>query len=215
MKYKLAIFDMDGTTLNTLEDLAGSLNYALRQFGFPERTVDEVRSFVGNGVRLLVERGVPAGCLADETEQVYEAFSRHYMVHCCDRTKPYDGILEILKTLRGNGVLAAVVSNKPDGAVQELCTRYFENLFQVSVGEREGVKKKPAPDSVNEVLRQLAIQKEDAVYIGDSEVDIMTAKNAGMDCISVEWGFKDRMFLVENGAERIVSSPAELAEMIL
>lgn len=215
MKYKLAVFDMDGTTLNTLEDLAGSLNYALRQFGFPERTVDEVRSFVGNGVRLLVERGVPEGCSDVETEQVYEAFSSHYMVHCCDSTKPYDGIPEVLAALRENGVLTAVVSNKPDGAVQELCAKYFANLFQVSVGEREGVRKKPCPDSVNEVLRQLNIRKEEAVYIGDSEVDIMTAKNAGMDCISVEWGFKDQTFLKENGAEIIVSSPAELTDIIL
>ncbi|MDE6626028.1 MAG: HAD family hydrolase [Lachnospiraceae bacterium] len=215
MKYKLAIFDMDGTTLNTLDDLAGSLNYALRQFGFPERTIDEVRSFVGNGVRLLVERGVPEGCSAAETEQVYEAFSSHYMVHCCDSTRPYDGILELLAVLRENGVLAAVVSNKPDGAVQELCSKYFSNLFQVSVGEREGVGKKPCPDSVNEVLKQLKVQKEEAVYIGDSEVDIMTAKNAEIDCVSVEWGFKNHTFLQENGAEIIVSSPAELIDIIL
>lgn len=215
MKYKLAVFDMDGTTLNTLDDLAGSLNYALRQCGFPERTVDEVRNFVGNGVRLLVERGVPADCPEDKTEQVYEHFSRHYMVHCCDSTKPYDGILDVLADLRENGVLTAVVSNKPDKAVKELCARYFDNLFLVAVGEREGVRKKPCPDSVNEVLKQLGVQKEEAVYIGDSEVDIMTAGNAGMDCISVEWGFKDRAFLEENGAGIIVSAPAGLTDILL
>ncbi len=214
MNYTLAVFDMDGTILDTLEDLAASLNFALKGEGFPTRTLDEVRNFVGNGVRKLVERGVPGTASAAEIDEVYAAFIVHYKEHCADSTRPYDGILSLLKQLKKAGCKTAVVSNKADFAVKELCVRYFDGLFDAAVGERPGVKKKPAPDSVNEVLRLLSKDKADTVYIGDSEVDIETADNAGLSCISIDWGFRDRGFLIAHGAKFIVSAPEELARMV-
>lgn len=215
MRYKLAVFDMDGTILNTLEDLADSTNYALRVNGLPERTIDEVRRFVGNGIRLLIERAVPNGSEAELTDKVFETFKDYYKTHCAVKTKPYDGIKDVLSALRKAGCLTAVVSNKADFAVQDLCHDYFEELFDIAVGEREGIKKKPAPDSVFEVLSKLNINKEDAVYIGDSDVDFATSVNAGMDVIMVGWGFRDEEFLREKGAERIIKQPSEILDIIL
>ena len=214
MKYKLAIFDMDGTILDTLEDLSASLNYALRLSGFEERTLAEVRSFVGNGIRKLVERGVPAGTSEAEIDRVFADFSAHYKLHCADKTKPYDGIRELLLELRSRGMKIAVVSNKADFAVQELCRQYFEQIFDAAVGEQNVVRKKPAPDSVNTVLEKLEICRTNAVYIGDSEVDIETAKNAQMDCIAVDWGFRDREYLKNVGAKIIVSDPESLLTLL-
>ena len=174
MRYKLAVFDMDGTILNTLEDLADSTNYALKANGLPERTIDEVRRFVGNGIRLLIERAVPA----DSEPELFETFKKYYKTDCAVKTRPYDGIKEVLVSLRKAGCLTAVVSNKADFAVQDLCKDYFDGLFDFAVGEREGIKKKPAPDSVYEVLTKLKTKKEDAVYIGDSDVDFATSVNA-------------------------------------
>lgn len=215
MNYRLAIFDLDGTILNTLEDLAASGNYALRKNGLPERTVDEVRSFVGNGIRKYMERAVPSGSSETLIARVHADFTEHYAKHCADRTKPYDGIPELLGVLRGAGMQAAVVSNKADYGVQTLVDTYFPGLFDAAVGEREGVRRKPAPDSVLAVLRQLAVPPEEAVYIGDSDVDIDTARNAGIPCISVDWGFRTTEFLLDHGAKRIVSAPAELAGLLL
>lgn len=214
MKYKLVIFDMDGTILDTLSDLADSMNYALRCFGLAERTVDEVRSFVGNGIRRLVERAVPANTSPAIIDQVHENFTAYYKDHCADKTKPYDGICELLSELKRRNVLLAVVSNKADYAVQILCEQYFNDIFDASAGERAGVRKKPEPDSVNAVLEVLGIDRRDAVYIGDSDVDIQTARNAGMDCISVSWGFRDTEFLKEKGAQIIVKTPQEILEYI-
>lgn len=210
MKYKLAIFDLDGTILNTLDDLADSTNYALRENGLPERTVQEVRCFVGNGIRKLIERAVPAGTQTEQTDRVHESFTAHYKAHCADKTRPYDGVIELLRALRAAGCRTAVVSNKADYGVQTLCQDYFPGLFDMAVGEREGIRKKPSPDSVNEVLQRLCTARADAVYIGDSDVDIETAKNAGLDCISVEWGFRGREFLLEHGAARLVKEPGEI-----
>lgn len=207
MKYKLAIFDMDGTILNTLDDLADSTNYALRENSLPERTIGEVRSFVGNGIRKLIERAVPAGSDTAQIDRVHESFTAHYKVHCADKTRPYDGMIELLRDLRAAGCMTAVVSNKADYGVQTLCRDYFPGLFDMAVGEREGIRKKPSPDSVNEVLEKLGVPRAAAVYIGDSDVDIETAKNAGLDCIAVEWGFRDREFLMEHGAVRLVREP--------
>ena len=215
MLCELAIFDLDGTILNTLEDLADSLNAALKAYGFPERTLEEVRCFVGNGIRRLIERGVPAGTPEEEIVRVHERFTAHYKVHCADKTRPYPGINDLLKNLRQAGCRTAVVSNKADYAVQELCEQYFPGVFDAAVGERAGILKKPAPDSVNEVLRRLNVTKENAVYIGDSEVDIATARNAQMRSILVDWGFRDRSFLVEQGAETIVSSPEEIERLLM
>lgn len=214
MSYKLAIFDMDGTTLNTIDDLAASLNYALKECGLPLRTTKEVLGFVGNGIRLLIERGVPSGTSIDVTDKVFQYFSDHYKIHCADKTKPYDGIINLLETLRKMNILTAVVSNKADYAVQSLCSQYFKGLFSVAAGEKTGIRKKPAPDAVNAILQELSINRTDAVYIGDSEVDIETAKNAGMDCIAVEWGFRERTFLKEHGAKIIVSDTQQLLHLI-
>lgn len=211
MKYELAIFDLDGTLLNTLEDLADSMNAVLQQSGYPQRSLTEVRNFVGNGIRKLVERSVPEGTKSEEVVRMYETFLIHYKEHCADKTKPYDGIMELLSKLQDNGVILAVVSNKADAAVKALCAQYFPGVFHEAVGERMGIARKPAPDTVNEVLKNLQIKKEKAVYIGDSEVDVQTAKNAGLDCIAVSWGFRDVSVLKAAGAETIVSVPEEVS----
>lgn len=215
MNYQLAIFDLDGTVLDTLQDLADSLNYALKSQNMPPRTIDEVCRFVGNGMGLLIQRGVPAGTDPKAEARVLECFHAHYKEHCFDATRPYTGIPELLSTLRRKAVLTAVVSNKADYGVQELCARYFPGLFDLAVGERTGVRKKPCPDSVLEVLNALSVDRQNAVYIGDSDVDIDTAKNAGMDCISVDWGFRSREFLLAHGASRIVSAPEELERLLI
>ena len=213
-KYKLAIFDLDGTLLETLEDLHDSTNHALVSQGLPPRTLDEVRRFVGNGIHKLIERAVPEGSSSETVEQVFEEFKTWYAVHCNDKTSAYDGIKEMLLALRKAGVRTAVVSNKADFGVQTLCKTYFSGLLDVAVGQREGIRLKPAPDSVNEVLRLLEIRREDAVYIGDSDVDIDTARNAGMDCISVTWGFRRREFLLEHGAVILADKPENIEEII-
>ena len=214
MKYDLLIFDLDGTILDTLEDLKLSTNYALTFHGFPERTLDEVRRFVGNGIGKLIERAVPAGTPEKETQRVLATFKRHYGAHCADHTKPYEKIPEFLKAVRESGCQTAVVSNKADFAVQELCEQYFPGMFDFVVGEREGIRRKPCPDSVNEVLKTLRKTKEQAVYVGDSDVDVETAKNAGMPVIGVSWGFRGRKFLEEHGAERIADEPEDLWKFI-
>ena len=214
MKYELAIFDMDGTILDSLNDLYVSVNYALKEASMPARTFDEVRQFVGNGVTKLIQRSVPAGTSEEDTEKVFNIFSDHYIVHCSDTTKPYDGIPEILAWLRENDVKTAVVSNKADPAVQELYKQYFDGQFDIAVGERPGIRKKPAPDAVITILNELGVDKSKAVYIGDSDVDVNTAKNAEMDCIAVAWGFRSVEFLKENGAETIVYNADELASLL-
>ncbi|MCX4270045.1 MAG: HAD family hydrolase [Lachnospiraceae bacterium] len=215
MRYRLVVFDMDGTILDTLEDLTDSVNYALGCLGFPIRSKQEVCGFVGNGIRKLIEQAVPKGTEKVLTDRVYQVFREYYRGHCAEKTQPYSGILPLLEELRRAGRKTAVVSNKADFAVQELCSRYFNGLFDTAVGEREGILRKPAPDSVYEVLRRLGVAKEEAVYIGDSDVDIETARNVGMDEIAVEWGFRTREFLEEKGAKRIVSLPAQIAEIVL
>lgn len=214
MKYMIAIFDLDGTILNTLEDLSDSTNYALKTYGYPERTMDEVRQFVGNGIRKLMERAVPEGTPVEEIDRVHETFTAHYKVHCADKTRPYDGIMELLQNLKKDGCKLAVVSNKADYGVQELCKQYFDGVFDFAVGEREGIRKKPAPDSVNEVLKTLGCSRDRAVYIGDSDVDIQTAANAQMDHIIVEWGFRDVQFLISQGAKVLVEKPEEILEIV-
>lgn len=213
--YKLAVFDMDGTILDTLEDLKDSTNFALEKCGYPTRSYDEVRRFVGNGIRKLIERAVPEGLTVEQIDRVHEVFTEHYKVHCADKTKAYDGIKPLLEKLRASGVKTAVVSNKADYGVQELCKEYFDGLFDYAVGEREGIRRKPAPDAVNEALRVLGMNKSEAVYIGDSDVDFETAKNAELPCISVLWGFRDEEFLREKGATLFVHDPAEIYDIIM
>ena len=215
MKYKLAIFDLDGTLLDTLDDLADSLSHTLAAAKLPPRTRDETRRFVGNGIHKLIERAVPAGSPDALIDNIEREFRGYYKLHCADKTKPYDGIIELIDRLRANGCKTAVVSNKGDFAVQELVEQYFPGRLDCAVGERAGVRTKPAPDSVNAVLEQLRVNRADTVYIGDSDVDIDTAKNAGMDSISVLWGFRDREFLTEHGAMRFVTTPREIGDIIL
>ena len=195
--YQAIIFDLDGTLLNTLQDLAASTNYALSYMGFPTRTLAEVRKFVGNGVAKLIERAVPLGTAPEAISETLGIFKAHYAEHCEDTTAPYEGITALLDALLAEGKTIAVVSNKIDSAVSVLCKKYFGDRITLCIGDREGIRKKPAPDSVHEVLRRLHIAKEDAVYIGDSEVDIETAKNAEMDCVSVTWGFRDMDVLLD------------------
>ena len=215
MRYQLAIFDLDGTILDTLEDLTDSVNAALCKSGYPERTIDEVRRFVGNGIRKLMERAVPEGTAVQDIDRVHSDFTEHYKVHCADKTRPYKGIPELLTVLRKAGCKTAVVSNKADYGVQELCSQYFDGMFDFAVGERTGILRKPSPDSVNEVLRVLGVDRSQAVYIGDSEVDVKTAANANMDHIIVTWGFRDKVFLREQGAKVFVSEPEEIERIIL
>ena len=208
--YDTYVFDLDGTLLSTLGDLAASCNHALRANGMPERTIDEVRRFVGNGVKKLMERAIPGGLDNPLFEKTCADFRQHYMHHNLDTTCPYPGVMEMLESLRSRGKKVAVVSNKFYAATQALCKHFFGDLVDVAIGEREGIRKKPAPDTVNEALAQMNVGKERAVYIGDSDVDIMTANNCGMPCISVLWGFRDYDFLVEHGATIFVTSPLQL-----
>ena len=208
--YDTYVFDLDGTLLSTLGDLAASCNHALRANGMPERTIDEVRRFVGNGVKKLMERAIPGGLDNPLFEKTFADFRQHYMHHNLDTTCPYPGVMEMLESLRSRGKKVAVVSNKFYAATQALCKHFFGDLVDVAIGEREGIRKKPAPDTVNEALAQMNVGKERAVYIGDSDVDIMTANNCGMPCISVLWGFRDYDFLVGHGATIFVTSPLQL-----
>ena len=218
MMYKVYIFDLDGTLLDTLADLAASTNYALRKHGMPEHSIDDVRRFVGNGVRKLMERAVPDGANNPLFDEAFATFRQHYMEHSLDTTRPYDGIPETLAALKARGCRLAVVSNKMMAATQELCRHFFPDTIEVAIGEDEahGIRKKPAPDTVFEALKTLGVSRVgasdglSAVYVGDSDVDIQTAANAGLPCISVLWGFRDRDFLIQHGAETFVSAPSEL-----
>lgn len=210
MKYDTYIFDLDGTLLSTLEDLKNSCNYALATHNMPERTFEEVRMFVGNGVKRLMELAVPNGLDNPQFNSVFSLFKEHYLKHNLDTTKPYDGVIEMLKTLQDNGKHIAVVSNKFYTATQELCKHFFGDLVPVAIGEREDIRKKPAPDTVDEAFKQLGVSRENAVYVGDSDVDIATAKNSKLPCISVLWGFRDKDFLIEHGATTFVNTTQEL-----
>ncbi len=210
MKYDTYIFDLDGTLLSTLEDLKNSCNYALVAHNMPERTFEEVRMFVGNGVKRLMELAVPNGLDNPQFNSVFSLFKEHYLEHNLDTTKPYDGVIEMLKTLQDNGKHIAVVSNKFYTATQELCKHFFGDLVPVAIGEREDIRKKPAPDTVDEAFKQLGVARENAVYVGDSDVDVATARNSNLPCISVLWGFRDKDFLIEHGATTFVNSTQEL-----
>ena len=212
MTYRTYIFDLDGTLLDTLADLAASVNYALHTHGMPARSIDDVRRFVGNGVRLLMERAVPNGAANPQFDDAFTTFRQHYMQHSLDTTRPYPGISESLAALRARGCRIAVVSNKMMAATQELCHHFFPDVVEVAIGEHEaeGIRKKPAPDTVFAALKSLGVGKEGAVYVGDSDVDISTARNAGIPCISVLWGFRNRDFLLHHGATTFVAAPEEL-----
>lgn len=211
---RLAVFDFDGTVLNTLEDLHDSLNVILSAHHFPLRTTDETRRFVGNGIRKLIERAVPENTAETVIDSLFAEFLPYYEAHCAEKTAPYPGILELLTDLRKRNILTAVVSNKADPAVRILCDRYFQGLFDAAVGERPGTRRKPAPDMVYAVLQELQVEKDAAFYIGDSDVDLETAKNAGLPCIGVDWGFRGADFLRAHGAKMIAYTPQDILSFL-
>lgn len=204
------IFDLDGTLLDTLEDLADSTNYALTSLGLPVRQISEVRNFVGNGVEVLIERAVEGRLSVEQEQECLALFKRHYSENMNNKTRPYAGMLDLIRRLLEREYRIAIVSNKFDSAVKELNVTYFESLFPVAIGASETVAKKPAPDSVFEALAQLGSSGERAIYIGDSDVDVMTAHNAGLPCVGVTWGFRDRELLLSVGAEYIIDKPEDL-----
>ena len=212
---KGVLFDLDGTLLDTLEDLYQSVNAALTACGFPERTRMEVRSFVGNGVRNLMVRSVPDGEENPKFEECFQKFREHYAAHLNDHTAPYAGIMELLAELKEKGIPTAVVSNKSDAAVKELCRETFRDLVPLAIGESERVKKKPAPDTVIEAAAGIGVPLKDCVYVGDSEVDLATAENAGIPCISVSWGFRDKELLESLGAKTLLDTVPELRDCLL
>lgn len=209
------IFDLDGTLLFTLEDLTASTNFALANFNYPKRTEEEVRYFVGNGVQKLIERAIPNGSNNPDFGECLTLFKKNYADNMYNKTRVYDGVPEMLEAFESQGYKIGVVSNKFHLAVDSLCKKYFGAKIKTAIGESDKVRKKPAPDSVFEAIERLGSDVSRSVYVGDSEVDIQTAKAAGIPCVSVDWGYKDRAFLAESGADRIVSTPAELVEAIV
>ena len=214
MEYKTAIFDMDGTILDTLSDITNAANAAMRFARTPERTEEEVRRFVGNGAYKLIERCLPAGTERRRIEEVLAFYRPYYETHAENKTAPYPGISSLLSALKLRGIRLAVVSNKPDGAVKRLAARYFHGLFDLAIGERPGLRVKPYPDLMEVAMGLLRADPAETVYIGDSDVDIETAKNAGISCISVSWGFRDEAFLKRSGASVIVKDADALYEAI-
>lgn len=212
---KAIIFDMDGTLLDTLEDLYVSTNAALAGYGFPERTLEEIRLFVGNGAVNLMRKAVPQGEDNPHFGDCLQAFKKHYGAHMNDHTGPYEGILPLLERLSEETVPAAIVSNKPDFAVRRLSEKFFGDLIPVAIGESEGVRRKPAPDTVMQAAKKLGVRMEDCIYVGDSEVDLLTAKNCGIPCVSVTWGFRSREYLLSLGAEHVAEDTEELYQKLL
>lgn len=214
MKYKGVIFDLDGTILDTLEDLTDAVNFVLRDNKYPEHDIDDVRKFVGNGIHKLIERAVPVGVSLEKIDQIFCDFKAYYNEHCDVKTRPYTGIIKLLQTLKQEEIKIAVLSNKADDAVQILCEKYFTNQFDFVAGEKKGIPRKPNPEALYSMAKDMDLKMSELVYVGDSEVDIMTAQNAGMDCVIVDWGFRERKFLQESGARCIVSTINELLQII-
>ncbi|MCD7829085.1 MAG: HAD family hydrolase [Clostridiales bacterium] len=210
MNYNTVIFDLDGTLLDTLDDLADSLAHTLKEVGAPALTRAQVRRYVGNGMARLIELALPGGRDDPRYDRTLETMQTYYKAHNQIKTAPYPGVLDLIGELRRRGYALAVVSNKPDSSVKPLVRFYFGDAIPVAIGQRPDVRRKPAPDAVEEALRQLGRDRAEAVYVGDSEVDLATARNAGMDCISVTWGFRDRDVLDREGATRYANTPAEV-----
>ena len=208
------VFDLDGTLLDTLEDLTDAVNMALEKYGLPQRSMEEVRRFVGNGLRNLMTQAVEDGEKNPRFEEIFTFFREYYKNNCNHKTSPYDGVLELLKELKARGIQMAIVSNKIDAGVKELNEKFFAEYIDVAIGEREGIKRKPAPDSVNEVLHILGVEKGHILYVGDSDVDIQTADNADVRCVCVSWGFRDEKFLMEHGAGAVIQRPLELLDYL-
>ncbi|MDO4966075.1 MAG: HAD family hydrolase [Lachnospiraceae bacterium] len=213
-RYELLIFDMDGTILDTLTDMTDSVNYVMDKLKLPNHTYKQVRGYVGNGARTLFEKAIGNIVDKDTVDEAVSIFREYYKNHCQDKTAPYDGIMDLLRDLKSKGYKLAVVSNKPDEAVKKLVDIYFDNIFDFSLGEKEGTRKKPAPDMVSLCLDGLNESKEKTIYIGDSDVDYMTAKNSDLDVILVTWGFKDKDFLEKFDANYYVDKPSEIIDII-
>lgn len=215
MKYDTVVFDLDGTLLDTLLDLTNSVNYSMRYMGWKEYGIDDVRSFVGNGIKKLIERCVPPETCEEDFNKAFNAFKEYYAIHNLDFTKPYPGVLDLMRKLKDRGLKIAIVSNKIDSSVSVLKKKFFNDVVDIAVGDRPDLRVKPAPDSCNLALDLLKSTKETSVYIGDSEVDVQTAQNAGLDCISVLWGFRDKDFLASNGATCFAENTCEVENLIL
>lgn len=212
--YKAVIFDLDGTLLNTLGDLAASVNHALKSCGYPERTIDEVRAFIGNGVIRLMQRATPDKISQEDFDRCFEAFRSHYLAHMFDTTKPYDGILPLLDALKENGIKTAVVSNKLHSGVVGLCKDFFDDRLTCAFGVLDESERKPSPANVFKALKQMNVEAVDCVYVGDSEVDVQTANNAGLNCIAVTWGYRDLDVLKMNRPKYIIDAPEEILSIV-
>ncbi len=215
MRYDLAIFDLDGTVLNTLDDLADACNQTMRHFNCPTHTTDEVRRMVGGGVGKLIRRALPADKTEAEWKTALEWFREYYASHAEIKTAPYPEILEMLTSLRAAGMHIACNSNKFDSAVRALCEKYLSPHIELAMGERDDVPRKPAPDAANAILAHFGTDKSRAIYIGDSDVDLQTAKNAGIDCAWVSWGFRRRNELGECVPPHAFDTPAALGTFLL
>lgn len=214
MRYKAVLLDMDGTVLNTLGDLHNAVNHSLRRFAFDSVSMDRVRAGLGNGAAHLIRYCLPEDCAQELYERVLGFYLPYYNAHCSILTCPYEGIVQMMERLRAKGMKLAIISNKGDEAVKELAERFFPGLLETAVGESAAVRRKPAPDAVLAAAERLGVSPESCVYVGDSEVDIQTAKNAGIDCISVCWGFRSREQLMEAGAKSLAETPEELERII-
>ncbi len=213
MKYNTVIYDLDGTLLYTLEDLMNSVNYALDHYGYPHRNIDEIRRFIGNGVAVLMKRSAPENCPQEEIDIMLNIFRPHYLEHMYDTTGPYSGVIDMMKEIHTAGIKTAIVSNKLDPAVKELDKMFFQGLTELAVGAPSHAKK-PDPASVLECIENLGSTIEQSIYIGDTDVDIETAHNAGIKCVGVSWGFRGREFLEENNCDYIIDSPEELLPLL-
>ena len=215
MKYQAVLLDMDGTVLDTLDDLCDSINHSLAEFSLPSVSREHVRQCLGNGAAFLVSHSIPAGSSPELEADVLAFYKPWYDAHCLIKTAPYEGILPMMQSLKEHGLRLAIISNKPDRAVQELSDAFFPGLLELSVGESPSVRRKPAPDTVLTAASQIGLSVDQCVYVGDSEVDLQTARNAGMDCISVTWGFRDETQLIEAGASVLVRTPEDLESLLL
>ena len=210
--YKFVLFDMDGTVLNTIEDIHRSVNQTMRHFGYPEKTLSETKHNTGNASRNLILKSCPEGA---DVEEALSYYVPYYQAHCNEHTKPYDGIIELMAKLRADGIKTAVVSNKMDGAVKELASKWFDGLLDVAVGETEGYNRKPSPDLVLKAAQEMGADLSQSVYVGDTEVDILTARNSGIPCIEVTWGFRDKEEIINLGADVYCDNCDEVYEAIV
>ena len=214
MKYNAVIFDLDGTLLNSLEDIRDSVNEILNRYHYPKRSLEQIRSFVGNGAINLIRRALPEGTDEQEVEKCLREYSSYYYGHSRIKTCPYNGIISVLEQLRERDLKLGVVSNKDEATVKDLCESYFPGLISVAVGDSQGYQKKPAPDNIMRAISQLQANKETTLYVGDSEVDIETARNCALDSVLVSWGFREREVLLQRGAKIIIDYPQELLQVL-